>query len=269
MLPSTGSLPRQIRFEGAHNFRDLGGYPLSCGGSFTSGRVYRSDHLGRLSDTDRQRLAELGIKTVVDLRRASERAENPDLLGDTGINEVWLPVEAEGADVINIRREVEAGRVDAQAASEFLVQANRLFVTRFSHVYSQFLHLLLQPHSLPLVFHCSAGKDRAGYAAALTLLVAGASKHDVMTDYLATNRCNRDHRRALMAGLPEGERVEATRIALDVLMQVEERYLAAAFTEIQTRYSDTSDYMSRALDFDVNKQESLKALLTDPSSRKT
>ena len=51
-------------------------------------------------------------------------------------------------------------------------------------------------------------------------------------------------------------------------MQVEERYLAAAFTEIQTRYSDTSDYMSRALDFDVAKQESLKALLTDPSSRK-
>ena len=127
----------------------------------------------------------------------------------------------------------------------------------------------MQPHSLPLVFHCSAGKDRAGYAAALTLLVAGASKHDVMTDYLATNRCNRDHRRALKAGLPDGEGVEATRIALDVLMQVEERYLAAAFTEIQTRYSDTSDYMSRALDFDVNKQESLKALLTDPSSRKT
>jgi len=267
LLSSIESLPRQIQFEGAHNFRDLGGYPLSCGGAFTPGRVYRSDHLGRLTDTDRQRLGQLGIKTVVDLRRASERAENPDLLRDTGINEVWLPVEAEGADVINIRREVEAGRVDAQAASEFLLQANRLFVTRFSHVYSKFLHLLLEPHSLPLVFHCSAGKDRAGYAAALTLLVAGASKDEVMTDYLATNRCNREHRRFLMAGLPDGEGVEATRLALDALMQVEERYLAAAFTEIQARYSDISDYMSRALNFDVEKQVSLKTLLTDPSAR--
>ena len=265
-MSSTQTLPRQIRFDGAHNFRDLGGYPLGCGGSFTPGRVYRSDHLGRLTDADRQRLSELGIATVVDLRRASERAENPDLLAGTGINEIWLPVEAEGADVINIRREVEAGRVDAQAASEFLIEANRLFVTRFAQVYSEFLHLLLQPQSLPLVFHCSAGKDRAGYAAALTLLVAGASKHDVMTDYLATNHCNSDHRRALMAGLPEGEGVETTRLALNVLMQVEERYLAAAFTEMNSDYLDASDYMSRALAFDVDKQASLKALLTDSTS---
>jgi protein-tyrosine phosphatase len=180
----------------------------------------------------------------------------------TGINEVWLPVEAEGADVINIRHEVEAGRVDAQAASEFLIEANRLFVTRFAQVYSKFLHLLLQPQSLPLVFHCSAGKDRAGYAAALTLLVAGASKHDVMTDYLATNRCNENHRRALTAALPKGEGAETTRLALDVLMQVEERYLAAAFSEINASYLDVSDYMSRALVFDADKQASLKALLT-------
>lgn len=199
---------------------------------------------------------------MVDLRRASERAENPDLLMGTGINEIWLPVEAEGADVINIRREVEAGRVDAQAASEFLIEANRLFVTRFARVYSEFLHLLLQPQSLPLVFHCSAGKDRAGYAAALTLLVAGASKHHVMADYLATNLCNQAHRRALMAGLPESAGVETTRQALNVLMQVEERYLTAAFTEIDTGYLDASDYMSRALGFDADKQARLKALLT-------
>lgn len=199
---------------------------------------------------------------MVDLRRASERAENPDLLMGTGINEIWLPVEAEGADVINIRREVEAGRVDAQAASEFLIEANRLFVTRFARVYSEFLHLLLQPQSLPLVFHCSAGKDRAGYAAALTLLVAGASKHHVMADYLATNLCNQEHRRALMAGLPESAGLETTRQALNVLMQVEERYLTAAFTEIDTGYLDASDYMSRALGFDADKQARLKALLT-------
>lgn len=263
---STETLPRQIRLEGAHNFRDLGGYPLSCGGAFARGLVFRSDHLGRLTQRDRQTLADLKIKTVVDLRRASEREENPDLLIDTGINEVWLPVEAEGADVINIRREVEAGRVDEHAASEFLVEANQRFVTRFSHVYSDFLHLLLQPQSLPLVFHCSAGKDRAGYAAALTLLVAGASKEHVMTDYLATNACNRLHRRSLVASLGEGEEVEMTRRALNVLMQVEERYLAAAFTTMGAYYSDVSDYMSRALAFDADKQARLKALLTQPKS---
>jgi protein tyrosine/serine phosphatase len=87
-----------------------------------------------------------------------------------------------------------------------------------------------------------------------------------MTDYLATNRCNEEYRRALTAAIPEDDGAEAKRLALDVLMQVEERYLAAAFSEIDAGYRDASDYMSRALAFDADKQASLKALLTDAST---
>ncbi len=262
MRPVSDGLPRQIMLEGAHNFRDLGGYPLACGGAFAEALIYRSDHLARLTDSDREQLVRLGVVTVVDFRRASERAENPDQLAGTGIDEVWLPVEAEGADVINIRREVESGAVDAAGARDYLTQANRSFVTHFSSVFSDFLHLLLEPYRLPLVFHCSAGKDRAGFAAALTLMVAGASRHSVMADYLATNHCNARYREGLLAGLPDTDDAGPARRALDALMQVAPGYLGAAFSAMADSYRDDAHYFSEALGFDDAKRAALKAKLT-------
>lgn len=256
--------PRQVHLDGAHNFRDLGGYRLSCGGVFSGARVYRSDHLGGLTDDDRQKLVSLGVTTVVDFRRAYERAENPDRLEGTGIDEVWLPVEAEGVDVINIRRAVEEGELDTAGAQDYLTRANTAFVTHFSRVFSDFLHLLLEPGRLPLVFHCSAGKDRAGFAAALTLLIAGASRQAVMQDYLATNHCNARYRQSLKASLVNRGATDETQRALDALMQVHPTYLGAAFAAIEAGYRDDDHYFSTALDFGGSKRASLKALLTDP-----
>ena len=254
-------LPRQIQFEGAHNFRDLGGYPLACGGRFEQGLIYRSDHLGALTDRDRQQLRDLGIKTVVDFRRASERVDHPDRLQGTGIDEVWLPVEAEGVDVINIRQAVESGAVDAQGARDYLTRANGAFVTQFAGVFSDFMHLLLEADRYPLVFHCSAGKDRAGFAAALTLLVAGVSRDTIMADYLATNDCNARYRAALMATVPDSQGGGDRRQALDVLMQVEPAYLGSAFAAIEAGYRDDKHFLAEALNFDSGKCEALRGRL--------
>jgi len=262
MVAMSDLLPRQVHLEGAHNFRDLGGYRLSCGGVFSAARVYRSDHLGGLTDDDRKKLVSLGVTTVVDFRRAFERAENPDRLEGTGIDEVWLPVEADGVDVINIRRAVEAGEVDAAGARDYLIRANTAFVTHFSRVFSDFLHLLLEPDRLPLVFHCSAGKDRAGFAAALTLLIAGASRQAIMQDYLATNHCNARYRQSLKASLVTRGATDETRRALDALMQVHPTYLGAAFAAIESGYRDDDHYFSSALELDGSKRANLKRLLT-------
>ena len=54
-------LPRKLDFEGAHNFRDMGGYPLEGGRQVRAGRLFRSDHLGRLTDTDQQLLEEQSL----------------------------------------------------------------------------------------------------------------------------------------------------------------------------------------------------------------
>lgn len=255
--------PRHIPLEGACNFRDLGGYQLACGGRLRHGLLYRSDHLGGLTSADRERLRELGIASVVDLRRQDERDEAPDRLGNVGIREIHLPVEIAGAQVTSIRKEVIAGRVDEAGARECLLQANRAFVSHSSDVFSRFLHVLLEHERMPLVFHCTAGKDRAGYAAALVLLLLGAPRHVVLADYLATNRFNAQFRERLMADLQEDEDVAARRAAVNALMQVEERYLGAALTLIEQRHGNHEQYFTTALNFDASKQARLRELLVE------
>lgn len=253
--------PIHIPLEGACNFRDLGGYPLACGGRLRGGLLYRSDHLGALTSSDRDALSELGIATVVDLRRADERTESPDKLDGTEIREIHLPVEIAGAQVTSIRKEVIAGRIDEAGARDCLLQANEAFVRHSSEVFSRFLHVLLEVEHLPLVFHCTAGKDRAGYAAALVLLVAGVPRDLIIQDYLATNRFNAGFRAQLMAEMQEGEGVNERRAAVNALMQVEAHYLGSALDLMDQRHGNTQQYLTDALDFDHVKQEQLRSLL--------
>jgi protein-tyrosine phosphatase len=71
---------RRVRFEGAVNFRDLGGYRAGAGRQTRWGRVYRADNLAGLTEADVVRLAELGLKTLIDFRLPLERVASPDRL---------------------------------------------------------------------------------------------------------------------------------------------------------------------------------------------
>ena len=254
-------LPEKLDFEGAHNFRDMGGYPLPNGGTVRRGMLYRSDHLGRLTDADQDLLADIGIRTVVDLRREEEREEAADRVDHPEVNQVWLPVKAEGADVISIRRSLERGEVNAEQAFEFLRDANRKFTGPFAPVFSEFLHMLLDPASYPLVFHCSAGKDRAGFAAAMALYALGADDDTVMHDYLATNHCTANYLEGMIDGLSDSNEFNVDPLAVRTLMQVVPEYLGSALEIIQGERGGIDAFIEDDLDFDRGKRERLAELL--------
>ena len=256
-------LPEQLDFEGAHNFRDLGGYPLADGRQVRRGRLYRSDHLARLTEGDQQLLRQIGIRTVVDLRRAEEREENRDNIDDPAIQQVWMPVEAKGADVVSIRRAMERSLVSAEDAQEFLREANRHFATALSPVFGQFLHTLLDESVYPLVFHCSAGKDRVGFAAALTLYALGASDETVMHDYLATNHCNAHYVDGIIDGLGDLDFTVEPQ-ALRNLMQVVPEYLGEALNIIDRQHGGVLPYLDDQLGFGSAEREQIGSLLTEP-----
>ena len=258
-------LPRKLDFEGAHNFRDMGGYPLSDGRRVRDGRLFRSDHLGRLTDADQALLDEIGIRAVIDLRRQEERDEVLDRVDNPDVKQIWLPVSAEAADVVTLRRSLERGEMGPEEAMEFLRLANRQFVDIFSGVFSEFLHLLLEEQHLPLVFHCSAGKDRVGYAAAMTLFALGADEDTVMHDYLATNHITANYVEGLVDGVADMPipGVELNTDALRRLMQVEREYLGGALAIIQERHGSVHHYLVEELDFDAEKQAELSALLAE------
>ena len=256
-------LPLKLDFEGANNFRDLGGYPAAPGSRIKPGRVFRADQLGNLTDTDQQLLAQLGIRTVVDFRRRLEREEILDRIDDPSVRQLWLPVEEKAADVKGLRRMLEDGEIDAAGARQYLIDANENFIRLFSSVFRDYLELLLDEANYPIVFHCSAGKDRAGFAAALTLFVAGSSEAVVKHDYMATNHCTANWVNGILEGLADAMGEHVDHEAVRTMMQVSPDYLQRALDTIDEDYGSVAAYLEQGLEFGPEKQARVRALLCE------
>jgi protein-tyrosine phosphatase len=174
--PVAGS--RRVALDGALNFRDLGGY-ASARGSTRRGRVYRSDALSGLTDGDIDRLLDLGLATVVDLRNARELAASPGVFAaHARVQYHHNPVATLGdADL------PPHERLQALDFAAHYVDMARLSSETFAFLF----HLLAREEAYPLVFHCAGGRDRTGVAAALILSAAGVSREEIVADYLVSN----------------------------------------------------------------------------------
>jgi protein-tyrosine phosphatase len=175
---------RVLPLQGASNFRDLGGYAGFDGRPVRWRRLFRSDHLAALTEADRSMLAGLGVARAFDFRGERERATQAYEL--PGLRQFALTIEP--VIVQSVQALAEQGRDLTVPACEGLMRdLYRRLVNEQSARFAQFFTHLLDEDT-PAVFHCTAGKDRTGFAAALFLLALGVSREDVMQDYLLTNR---------------------------------------------------------------------------------
>ncbi|MFF7180725.1 tyrosine-protein phosphatase [Streptomyces sp. NPDC008121] len=237
------------------NLRDLGTLPLGGNRSVRSGRVFRSGRLDRLDAADPV-VAGLGIRTVVDFRTAAERADRPDRVPDGG----RLLVADVLADHLAASGLPPAARLktllgDPALAEELLgggkardafVRTYRAFVTTDSAraAYRAFLMELGDPHAGPLLFHCTAGKDRTGWAATIVLSVLGADDETVMTEYLSVNPAVRQAFAPMIEGFAaQGGDPE---LALALIGVVPE-YLTAALDEVAVRHGSMEGYVREGL----------------------
>ena len=196
-LEGEAGLPRVVPLEGCSNLRDLGGYRAADGRRVRMGRVFRSASLAHLTEADLARFGTLGIRTVCDLRGVRERGRAPSRLPGRNapgnvLEVVPLPIEPRvGASLRDLLRREEATGQDAYA---LLQAAYAAYAGEHLPRYRKLFALLLEDGRLPLLFHCSAGKDRTGFGAALLLTALGVPRETVMADYLATNRIwRREH----------------------------------------------------------------------------
>ena len=225
--------------EGASNFRDLGGYPSSIGKQTGWKKIYRSQTLAQLSDSDVIRMKELGIRTVIDFRSDDEVLKEPSRLPE-GVNIVRLPIEVGRNDTLQIMQLLMSGALDSIQCVHFMQTANRKFATEFTAQYREFFNVLLQPESYPVVFHCTAGKDRTGFAAAMLLTALGVDWNTVMSDYLLTNQYLKPQ--SLLPQVPE-----QVLPALRQMWGVHPSYLNAAREEIIMRYGSIDNYLRQEL----------------------
>jgi protein-tyrosine phosphatase len=241
--------------EGAPNFRDLGGYPSGNGKQTVWRKVFRSQTLAQLSDGDVAQLKALGVKTVIDFRSDEEVRKEPSRLPE-GLKILRLSINVGSNDTLQIMQRLMTGAVDSIQGVEFMQTANRRFATEFTSQYREFFNILLQPENYPVVFHCTAGKDRTGFAAAMLLSALDADWDTVMNDYLLTNQYLKPQQ--LMQQIPE-----QAMPALRQMWGVQPSYLNAAKEEIITRYGSIDNYLSRELNVGDAEKNKLKRYLLE------
>ena len=243
---------RLLPMDGSHNTRELGGYKTTDGKTIKWGKLFRSDKLSDISKTDQAYLQNLGIKKIVDFRSEQEKAEDPNII-PTGISYVEMPISVDGA----MRSKIEAvlkGETDREVQS-FLIDANKEFVTNYADVYENFLRGLIDEDA-PTLFHCTAGKDRAGFAAAITLIALGVSKEDVINDYMKTNAFTQERIEEILGQIELMSLYQSDVEILRPLLGVEEIYIETAFRTAEEKYGSLENFIRDGLnisDEDIQK----------------
>jgi protein-tyrosine phosphatase len=238
---------RSLSLSGASNFRDLGGYAGQDGRVVRWRRIFRSDHLARLTPQDAHVLQGLGLARAVDFRGQAESSALAYAL--PAVRYHALPIEP---TVVQRAKEMAAAgqRMTAPIAVGLMQDTYRAFVSDNTRQFAAlFAHLL--DEDTPLVFHCTAGKDRTGFAAALILLALGVSREVVMQDYLLTNGLYR--RPVELANTAPSE-------VLDVIWRVQEDFLQAALHAVERDHGGVERYLEQRLGLHAAARERLHAL---------
>ena len=244
-----------LRLASADNFRDVAGpgYPTRDGGQVRRGVFYRSNEL-QLTEDDATSLAGLGIRVIHDLRGRLEVDAHPDVAvpGAT-----WEHVE-----IIGIPTEMVEGLADSAAAHRVMREVYDGFV-RSPGSRTAYARLLtsLATGDLPQLFHCTAGKDRTGWAAALLLEIAGVDRATILADYLLTNEVSSATREKYLALI--GEHLGADKVAVyEPTMVVEEEYLRAAYDALDADYGSVDGYLRDGLGLSGEVLDLLRIRLT-------
>lgn len=230
---------RILPIEGAYNVRDMGGYPAADNKTVKWRTVIRSGDLNHLTDSDLNYLNAIPLKVFIDFRDTDEIELAPDKTPSSLEKQLFLPIET--GDIIQLQK------VTPELAETALIDANKYFVRHNQDTYKEFFSILMKEDNSPLLFHCSAGKDRAGFGAALFLASLGVDRETIIEDYLLTNECLKDKYTDIITQMP----------ALKPLFEVREEYIRAAFEVIDSEYGGIDSYLTNQLQVDLKKMRAL------------
>lgn len=232
---------RLLRLEGAYNVRDMGGYSLGKGRRFVRGKIFRAGDLDALTENDLAELANMGLRTVVDFRADRERERCPDKLPHSVRNAYAVPIQPGALSSLQ--------NLPPDADPVSMMRAlYRALVREAREEYREFFRILSGDASAPLLFHCSAGKDRTGLGAALLLTALGAERDLVYHDYLLSAEYLKEKYGSFLADPAQAD-----------LFTVRPEYLEAAFEAMDEEYGGVDGFLDR-LDVDRDR---LAALYTE------
>jgi len=253
----TQPIPGKLPVEGVENFRDLGGYETSDGHSVKSGMLYRSGQLHDLTAADTEYLNLLGIREIADFRGPSEIEDEPDIIPE-GV--VWksYPIPIAGSDLREKIISVIKGDSEMDL-TWYMLDVNRQFAEEYSGIYGEWVHNLADnSDSSPQIFHCTAGKDRAGFAAALILRILGVPEKTVMEDYLKSNLYNAEYIEKTIKKIRVLSFFKNDGEVIRPILTVDQQYLQTAFDSIDAEWGSFDNYISQGLKLSEEDIRTLK-----------
>ena len=248
---------RVVRLDSVLNLRDLGGYKTNYGKAVKWGKLFRS---GRLSITEKgkERFSSLHVETVIDFRTEKECLAHPDRRINADV--ISIPISA--GCVKDLFPGLKKGEIKRGDVFIFLQDQYREMAANCHRQFTKMFDILADSLSYPVLIHCTAGKDRVGFASALILSALDIPEDQILEDYSLTYSVPdiRTEGRFAYELPPEGQE------AVTVLLSPNEQFLKTAFNDIKKEYGSMDNYLEKALGLDRAKRDRLKHLLLYYSS---
>jgi len=252
---------RQLGLEGARNFRDLGGYRTTDGQRVRWRRVFRSGSMAGLTPDDWAQLSGLGVRVVCDLRTPHERERDPFAWRDTpGLTYIERDYPSSFGE---LRKVMAADLPDGAAARAAMLHGFAGLPYEQAPSYAR-LFRQLADGAVPAIVNCSAGKDRAGTAAALLLTLLGVPREQVVADFVLTDELGqlresmlaRSDSRGLLARQPDA--VSAA------ILRADPDYITTALDGVIDRHGSFEAYFAEVLGLSAERQSAIRSLLLEP-----
>lgn len=259
----TAAWPRDrlLALEGSRNLRDLGGYPTQDGRQVKWGMLFRSGSIAGLTQADWEQLTARGVRALCDLRTTHERTHEPFAWAESPGLKYWA--RDYPSSFGELRKVMASDFPTGDAARAAMLAGFKELPFEQATAYRQIFHHL-KDGDVPLLFNCSAGKDRAGTAAAIILSALGVPRDVVMQDFELTDELG--NLRQSMMSRPENVSVLSRQPGevSDAILRADPTYIATALASIDERHGSIEAYLDEVLSIAARDLETIRDLLLEP-----
>lgn len=237
------------------NFRDV-----AIGSKMKNNILFRCAKLSTLNDEDIKKIEDLNPHTIIDFRDPKEINKAPDNLSKDLLKKyVSLPISAS-----TLSRMVDQKNIDGDnkfTYEKVMEESYKLYINNHKHVWKEFIKILLKANNNPIIFHCSAGKDRTGIASFIIQKLCDNPMELIFENYLLSNELltiNAATAEQSTASKKDDQLI--TKIMLDTLSKVKKSYLISGINEIENQFESLENYIIQELGFTDADIKDLKKL---------
>lgn len=247
---------KDINIKKVNNFRSVGNIRNIDGRTLKEGKLYRSANLFKLKRKSFKEIDRLEIREIIDLRNSKEIAKKPDHLPLGIMYKNYSAFEDEGDQLDQAKKLVLKGKVNGSDAEKRMLDFYKDYVTKNPEIIKKIVTEILESNE-PVLYHCTAGKDRTGIITALILTILKFDKETIYNDYLLSN----NYRKKLVnkrLNLAENLHFLYPKMDIKVLEKlswIETAYLDASFNQINKEYGSTEKYIQDVLGINEDKRK--------------